>query len=66
MNIKEFSGTVLEKGKNEVKYWLKEHHKAMSDKKITQTANEILTMFVDGDYSSLEAAVEFIMARKHI
>lgn len=66
MNIKEFSGTVLEKGKNEVKYWLEEHHKTMSDEKITQTANEILTMFVDGDYSSLEAAVEFIMARKHI
>lgn len=64
MILKEFSKTVLEKGRNEVKYWLKDHDRTLSDEQITRAANEALTLFVDKDWSSLEAAVDFTMSKR--
>lgn len=56
----------LKRSINEVEYWLKENNKVMDDDGIVQIAEEALTLFIDKDYSSLEAAVEVIMANRRM
>lgn len=55
------SSVVVEKAENEVKYYLKEHQKELSDARISSIAAKALNMYLNNGYSSLEAAVEDLM-----
>lgn len=60
------NSVVLEKSVNEVRYWLKENQKEMDEDRIVKVAEKAITLFVEKDYSSLEAAVDTIMSSPRI
>lgn len=54
-------GVAVEKAMNEVRYWLDENNKQLMEDDIESVALEVLELFVENDYSSLEAATENVM-----